>query len=758
MPSETPRQRPGLPLVTLALFAALILAFGGSLLNRFVWEDEWLMEAAGPGAGARVEQLFTRASQLPPEQGGGVFFRPVTLLSLATDGLVWGRSPAGYHATSLLLHLGVALLVFTLCRRLLRGAPGTEIAALAASSLFIVHPALVGSVAYVGGRGDLLAALFTLGMLAILLGSGSSPRWPSLLVAAVLAALAAFSTEWGVIAPILLALSGLLPSGQRVPSGPERIASIAIGTGLVTGYLLLRNAALTGTAPADVRALSPAEWLLTLPVALMRSLQAVLWPGLLSDPLDHVTPVGSPVDGTFVAGLATTGALLALGALLWRAFPAARSALAITGLSFLSFTTLLPMLQRTEFAFPTGERFLYFTAACLATVSAFPIGRLIERGPAGSGRTRFVAGVSVLAVVFVGWSACSQFRTAQWRTPSRLFETLSLEHPGSSRVLYNLAVARQRDGRTDEAIDLFESAVRLDPGNFAARNDLGTILQSRGRLREAEEQFRAALEPGFERSIVVFNLAYLLQQEGRLDEAAAGYREAIRRNPRLVEAHVHLGEVLSELGDAEGSLAAYREAARIAPDHGEAHARYGAALASRGRLEEGLTEMTEGLRLDPSDPLVRNEMAAALLNLGRPDEALVQTGNSIALWPDNPLIHYNHGSALLALGRLEEAAGAFRKAIDLDPTYGRAMNGLGVTLSRMGENEEALAVFDRLIDLDPFSARAHDNRGIVLRALGRTDEARRAFESALRLDPSDTAASSQLEQLGASRALSAGRN
>ncbi|MEI6667375.1 MAG: hypothetical protein WCP29_04400 [Acidobacteriota bacterium] len=95
------------------------------------------------------------------------YFRPVAFLSFAADWQLWGRSPAGYHATALCLHALNALLVFVLSRRLM----GTW-AALAAASLFALHPSNHEAVFWVSARFDLLATAWMLTGLYVL-------RWRS---------------------------------------------------------------------------------------------------------------------------------------------------------------------------------------------------------------------------------------------------------------------------------------------------------------------------------------------------------------------------------------------------------------------------------------------------------------------------------------------------------------------------------------------------------------------------------------------------
>jgi tetratricopeptide (TPR) repeat protein len=50
-----------------------------------------------------------------------------------------------------------------------------------------------------------------------------------------------------------------------------------------------------------------------------------------------------------------------------------------------------------------------------------------------------------------------------------------------------------RTGRTSEAIDQYEQALRINPDYAEAHNNLGAALGQMGRISEAIEQLKAAL-------------------------------------------------------------------------------------------------------------------------------------------------------------------------------------------------------------------------------------------------------------------------
>jgi len=89
---------------------------------------------------------------------GRVYYRPLTILSLALDARLYGSNPAGFHLTNLALHLISTALLFWLLR--MRGTGGYT--ALVGVALWALHPRLTEAVAWVSGRTDVLATLFVL--------------------------------------------------------------------------------------------------------------------------------------------------------------------------------------------------------------------------------------------------------------------------------------------------------------------------------------------------------------------------------------------------------------------------------------------------------------------------------------------------------------------------------------------------------------------------------------------------------------------
>ena len=119
--SLPPTARPGTGAdvwVPVALATVTVLAFLPVLRNGFVaWDDTRNLLENPHYRGFGWAQLRWMAT----ESHYGHFV-PLAWLTLAADYVVWGMNPAGYHLTSLLIHVATTLTLYAVARALIAAA------------------------------------------------------------------------------------------------------------------------------------------------------------------------------------------------------------------------------------------------------------------------------------------------------------------------------------------------------------------------------------------------------------------------------------------------------------------------------------------------------------------------------------------------------------------------------------------------------------------------------------------------------------
>lgn len=91
-------------------------------------------------------------------QDTGIYYMPISWLSLMTDVSLFGLNPGASHLVNVFWHLGNTLLLFSLLRRMTKASGKSAFVA----ACFALHPLHVEAVAWISERKEMLAAFFAL--------------------------------------------------------------------------------------------------------------------------------------------------------------------------------------------------------------------------------------------------------------------------------------------------------------------------------------------------------------------------------------------------------------------------------------------------------------------------------------------------------------------------------------------------------------------------------------------------------------------
>ncbi len=92
----------------------------------------------------------------------------------------------------------------------------------------------------------------------------------------------------------------------------------------------------------------------------------------------------------------------------------------------------------------------------------------------------------------------------------------------------------------EQAIEAYETAVKLDPNSAGAWVNLGTILFNSKSWDEAEVHYKRALQVDPSYALAHFNLANLYDEQGYFHKSLKHYQQAVALNPQYADAHYNL--------------------------------------------------------------------------------------------------------------------------------------------------------------------------------------------------------------------------
>jgi tetratricopeptide (TPR) repeat protein len=538
--------------LALVVAAAAALAYAGTLAHGFVWDDPLLIRDrihlyTWSGLGQLLGSDFFGGTAQSTH-----YYRPAVTLTFFLDLFLWGLTPFGFHLTNVLAHTLTSVCVFWLARRLAREAP----VAAAAGAVFAVHPVHSESVAFVSGRTDVLAALFSV---AALLAharwlEGGRRRWRLLSLAAF--AVAVLSKEAAVVVPALLALWDALVRrdlrGRRA-FGLAAARYAPHGT-VLAGYVLARHVALGHLVESvDTPWADGVSRLLTGLRITARYARIALIP--YPENLYYSIPVDSaPPDAGWWLAMILLIALLTLTVVAAARCP-------VAGFGALWFwIALVPPVGVNLLPVPSAimaERFLYLPSVGASLLAGLALVRLVGEVRSGLDARLPAARASAAALVLLALSVLTLWRNEAWKDEFRLNTRLVETSPETPLPHYNLGLTYLRQGNVILSHLHLRAADARSPENPWILASLGFVETLLG---EADAGVRraaraAALAPG--QPTILGILADVHRERGEPEEARQLLERSLHLNAHQVAANLNLALVLVSLGHTAEAEAAW---------------------------------------------------------------------------------------------------------------------------------------------------------------------------------------------------------
>jgi tetratricopeptide (TPR) repeat protein len=131
------------------------------------------------------------------------------------------------------------------------------------------------------------------------------------------------------------------------------------------------------------------------------------------------------------------------------------------------------------------------------------------------------------------------------KTKDKIISVADLQQaPKDAKKNYDNGLKRARENKPEEAVALFQAAIRIFPEYLAAINKLGEQLAVMKKTAEAQEAFEKAIAINPKYALPHVNLGILLVEQKRYDEAVTALENGARADDSLPMSHLKLGEAL----------------------------------------------------------------------------------------------------------------------------------------------------------------------------------------------------------------------
>jgi tetratricopeptide (TPR) repeat protein len=225
----------------------------------------------------------------------------------------------------------------------------------------------------------------------------------------------------------------------------------------------------------------------------------------------------------------------------------------------------------------------------------------------------------------LGWALFQQGKASE---AVAVYEQALEVDPTFIKARNNAALATVELGQLDRAVYHYRKSLETDP-KAEIYSDLGFVLYRQGKRQEAVESYESAIELDPDCASAHFNLAVALVAQNDLDGAALHYREASRVKPNA-QAYNGLGFVLSKQGRTQEAIEQLRAAIDADPDYTAAYNNLAAILVEEGRLQEAAANYRTSLAQRPS-AAIYNDLGVVLMRLGQTDDAVEAFRNAVGM-------------------------------------------------------------------------------------------------------------------------------
>ena len=554
------------------LIAALtVLLYGPFLGHDFLNYDDTTVIVNNPAV--RNFDLVRSFTTFDPE-----LYIPLTLLTHQVEYMLFGANAFVAHSTSLLLHIGNAILVLLIVSRLTRN----RVMGIVTGLLFALHPIQTEAVLWASARKDLLSAFFFL--LTLLLYMKGS-RWS--ILSFTLGLLAKVSI---VMPPLILLLIDLW-EGKRVDR--QALQRMWPYFGLSTAFGIL---ALVGKTE-NIVSLSLGESALLSSKSMLFSLKQLLFPQTLSP----IYPQESAITITAPEFLLPVILCLAACTLLIVCRKRWPVLLWCCTWFVLCYAPHLFTFTRNGFLMLASDR-----ASYLACIGLF----------------LFVSSVTVPLAL----------RNNRARPVLLL---LLIVTTGTLMMFSRAQAAIWKDSET-------LARVTIDRGyaHPLMLNNLGSVLQKTGSVDEALQTYLQAAEKGLPQAY--YNAATLSLQQGEQEKGISLLQEGMQAardrgiygTPDL-SPHFAMAQLLFDQGSHTDGMKILKEALALGPNNTSAHLNFGLQHMAAGELTSAKMHLIRATKLDPYSATAYYHLAYLYTKLGDRMRAISALKRTVRLQPKN---------------------------------------------------------------------------------------------------------------------------
>jgi tetratricopeptide (TPR) repeat protein len=271
--------------------------------------------------------------------------------------------------------------------------------------------------------------------------------------------------------------------------------------------------------------------------------------------------------------------------------------------------------------------------------------------------------------------------------------------PTDPLVYNSLALAALVENNSQEAINSFETALKVEATNFDALNGLISLHARNQELDKAHARVDQALSAYPNLASLHYLKAQVYGFQRNIPSVEAELRRAIELDPNYLVAYEALAALYINTKQEERAIAEYQKIISIRPESAGPYTLIGMLEYGKQNYDRAIENYRKALERDPNNAIAANNLAYLYADgKGNVDEALRLAQGVVQKNPNVAGFLDTLGWVLYKKNLQAAAVEQFRKAVTINEAQARAANvtpsatyhyHLGLALKGNGEKEES---------------------------------------------------------------------
>lgn len=250
---------------------------------------------------------------------------------------------------------------------------------------------------------------------------------------------------------------------------------------------------------------------------------------------------------------------------------------------------------------------------------------------------------------------------------ARVFARLAVYiDPNLTKAQFLLAAIAARNGRYEEAVEMYKSVPTDSPEYLQAQRNAADILHEEGYSKEAITALENLYKNHNDLDALI-QIGNVHRIDGNFDDAIRAYDKAFSQIDEITPDYWHLyyvrGMSHEQAGNWTKAEADLKQALEYKPDHPYIMNYLGYAWADQGdNLEDALRMIERAAELRPGDGYITDSLGWVYYRMGRFQDAVPYLEQAVELMPYDPVINDHLGDAYWTVGRHLEAEFQWKRA------------------------------------------------------------------------------------------------